>query len=133
MTLEITSVQGAEYNADNEIMFTVTCGDITGVVTKIFNTPRDQVNDTILQAWVDDGNSITAYIAPEVDPNQWIAERRQDREQEFSETIDKISAVRYALLTDEVKSSINTWRQEWLDYPSDIDLTKPVRLDINVF
>lgn len=133
MTLEITSVQSAEYNADNKIMFTVTCGDITGVVTKIFNTPRDQVNDTILQAWVDDGNSITAYVAPEAELNQWIAERRHDREQEFLETIDKISPVRYALLTEEEKSSINTWRQEWLDYPSDIKNTRPERLDINVF
>lgn len=133
MTLEITSVQSAEYNADNEIMFTVTCGDITGVVTKIFNTTRDQVNDTTLQAWVDDGNSIAAYVAPAVDPNRWIAERRQDREQEFSVTIDKISPVRYALLTDDEKSSINTWRQEWLDYPSNVNNTRPVRLDTNVF
>lgn len=133
MTLEITSVQSAEYNVDNEIMFTVTCGDITGVVTEIFNSLRDQSNDTILQAWVDDGNSITPYVAPEADPNQWIGERRQDRGQEFLETIDKISPVRYALLTEEEKSSINTWRQEWLDYPSDVNKTRPLRLDINVF
>ena len=133
MTLEITSVQSAEYNADNEIMFTVTCGDITNVVTKIFDRDGDRENDAILQAWVDDGNTIGAYDAPEANPNQWIGERRQDREQEFSETIDKISAVRYSLLTEEEKTSINTWRQEWLDYPSDVSNTRPVRLDINVF
>lgn len=129
MTLEITSVQSAEYNADNEIMFTVTCGDITNVVTKIFNTSRDQANDAILQAWVDSGNSITSYVAPEVEPNQWIGERRHDREQEFSETIDKISAVRYSNLTEEQKSAIGIWRQEWLDYPSDIKNTRPDRLE----
>jgi len=129
MTLEITSVQSAEYNAYNEIMFTVTCGDITNVVTKIFNTSRDQANDAILQAWVDGGNSITSYVALEVEPNQWIGERRHDREQEFSETIDKISAVRYSNLTEEQKSAIGIWRQEWLDYPSDVNKTRPERLE----
>ena len=129
MTLEITSVQSAEYNVDNEIMFTVTCGDITNVVTKIFNTSRDQANDAILQAWVDDGNTIGAYVAPKADPNQWIADRKQDRQQEFSETIDKFSAVQYNFLTDEQKSAIGIWRQEWLDYPSDIKNTRPDRLE----
>jgi len=129
MTLEITSVQSAEYNADNEIMFTVTCGGITNVITKIFNTSRDRANDAILQAWVDNGNTIGAYVAPKTDLNQWIADRKQDRQQEFSETIDKFSAVQYNFLTDEQKSAIGIWRQEWLDYPSDINNTRPDRLE----
>ncbi len=125
MTLEITSVQSAEYNAHNEIMFTVTCGDITGVITKIFNTTRDQVNDAILQAWVDAGNTIQPYGDEEIVVTL-ADERRADRNDVFAYTIDKMNTVRYNSLTDDQKVVVATFRQEWLDYPNDESASRPL-------
>ena len=125
MTLEITSVQSAEYNAHNEIMFTVTCGDITGVITKIFNTTRDQVNDAILQAWVDAGNTIQPYGDEEIVVTL-ADERRADRNDVFAYTIDKMNTVRYNSLTYDQKVVVATFRQEWLDYPNDESASRPL-------
>ena len=125
MTLQITSVQSAEYNQDNQIMFTVTCGDIENVVTKIFNLERDKANDAILQAWVDAGNSITAYVAPEEQVVTFSDERREDRADTFAWTIDKMNPLRYNSLTEDQKVAVATFRQEWLDYPNDESATKP--------
>lgn len=126
MTLQITSVQSASYNSDNEIQFTVTCGDITDVVTKIFNTERDQANDAILQAWVDAGNSIQPYVAPEEEVVTFADERRLERADIFAGTIDRMNTLRYNSLTDEQKLAVATFRQEWLDYPNDESANRPL-------
>lgn len=127
MTLEITSVQSAKYTSDNEIEFTVTCGDITEVVTRIFNTTRDQSNDAILQAWVDAGNSIGEYVAPEAqEPEHFSELRRKERAEEFSWTIDNLNPLYYNSLTAEKQAELATWRQAWLNYPNDENNTKPI-------
>jgi len=127
MTLEITSVQSAKYTSDNEIEFTVTCGDFTEVVTRIFNTTRDQSNDAILQAWVDAGNSIGEYVAPVPPaPVPFSDLRRIERSKEFSWTIDNLNPMYYDSLTSEQQTELATWRQAWLDYPNDENNTKPI-------
>jgi hypothetical protein len=126
MTLQITSVESAEYDQFNEIMFTVTCGDIENVVTKIFNTSRDQANDNILQGWLDAGNSIQPYVAPEIILETFVDTRREDRTETFAWTIDKMNSIRYNSLTDEQKVAVATFRQEWLDYPNDESATRPL-------
>ena len=127
MTLQITSVQSAKYTSDNEIEFTVTCGDITEVVTRIFNTTRDQSNDAILQAWVDAGNSINEYVAPTPsDPVPFSDLRRKERSEEFSWTIDRLNPFHYNSLTNEQQAELTIWRQAWLDYPNDESNSKPI-------
>ena len=125
MTLQITSVQGASYNSNGGIEFTVNCGDITDVVTKIFNTERDQANDAILQGWLNAGNSIQPYVAPEEEVVTFADERRLDRDEIFGWTIDRMNPLRYDSLTDDQKVAVATFRQEWLDYPNDESATKP--------
>jgi hypothetical protein len=127
MTLQITSVQSAKYTSDNQIEFTVTCGDITEVVTRIFNRPKDQDNDNLLQAWINDGNTISAYVAPEApDTIPFSDLRRIERGEEFSWTIDKLNPMYYNSLTSEQQAELTTWRQAWLDYPNDENNTKPI-------
>lgn len=126
MTLQITSVQSASYNSNGEIEFTVSCGDITGVVTKIFNLERDKANDAILQAWVDAGNSITAYVAPEEEVVTFADERRAERALIFAGTIDRMNIVRYNSLTEDQKLAVATFRQEWLYYPNDESASRPL-------
>ena len=127
MTLQITSVQSAKYIEDDEIQFTVTCGDITEVTAKIFNTERDQANDDILQAWLDDGNSVEPYVAGPLPPEETFADiRRQERGEMFSWTIDTMNPLRYNSLTEDQKVAVATFRQEWLDYPNDESASRPL-------
>ena len=44
--------------------------------------------------------------------------RRNERKEKFSETIDKMNIVWYNSLTQDQKTNLETWRQQWLDYPS---------------
>lgn len=44
--------------------------------------------------------------------------RREERIQKFSETIDLMNPLWYNSLTDQQKTDLATWRQQWLDYPS---------------
>lgn len=55
-------------------------------------------------------------------------ERREERDEEFSQTIDMMNPPWYNSLTDTQKSSLETWRQEWLNYPETGIL--PTRVDI---
>jgi hypothetical protein len=55
-------------------------------------------------------------------------ERREERTEEFSQTIDRMNPPWYNSLTDTQKTSVETWRQQWLDYPSTGIL--PTRPDI---
>ena len=54
--------------------------------------------------------------------------RRGERAEEFSQTIDRMNPAWYNGLTDTQKTSLETWRQEWLDYPETGIL--PTRVDI---
>jgi hypothetical protein len=126
MTLKITSIQSAKYVENNQIEFTVTCGNIADVVTKIFNTTRDRENDVILQTWINEGNAVSAYVAPDdPDPVSFSDLRRKERQEEFSWTIDKLNPMYYNSLTSEQQAELTTWRQAWLDYPNDENNTKP--------
>ncbi len=129
MTSQITSVQSAQYDEHNRVVFTVTVGDITGVETYIFNRPRDRANDTILEEWLaDSANTVSAHVPdPTPSPTPFDEARREDRREEFAATLDRMNPIWYSTLTSAQQTSLSTWRTAWLDYPNDETNTKPVR------
>jgi len=131
MTLQITNVKSAQYDSDGVAIFQVDCGDIA-TDTKIFNSgSRDAANDAILQAWLDAGNVVSEYVAPVIQQDATLGDlRRSDRSKEFSQTIDTMNNFWYDSLSDTEKAEIIAWRQLWLDYPTDLSATKPVRLSM---
>lgn len=44
--------------------------------------------------------------------------RRSERDKRFADTLDKMNTLWYNTLSDQQKADLNTWRQQWLDYPS---------------
>lgn len=44
-------------------------------------------------------------------------ERRNERTEIFSETLDRINPIWYNSLTQQQKDDLSNWRQAWLDYP----------------
>ena len=62
------------------------------------------------------------------DTEATLSSRRTERNEEFSQTIDRMNPAWYNGLTDTQKTSLETWRQEWLDYPETGIL--PTRVDI---
>ena len=44
--------------------------------------------------------------------------RRSERDKKFAATLDKMNTLWYNTLSDQQKADLNTWRQQWLDYPS---------------
>ena len=130
MTSRITSVQSAKYDEHNRAVFTVTVGDITDVETYIFNRPQDAVNDSLLRKWLaDENNSVAAYVPdPEPIPDPRDITRRNDRQEEFANTLDRLNPIWYNSLTTEQRTELATWRTAWLDYPeASEETTRPVR------
>ena len=76
-----------------------------------------------LKKWV--GPQKTSWIGTQVD-GVTVAEIVEDndisiqeqRRVEFERTLDKMNPVWYNSLTDDQKTRLASWRQEWLDYPS---------------
>ena len=54
-----------------------------------------------------------------------LLKRREERANEFSITLDLMQPLWYSTLTPTQQTSLATWRQAWLDYPS--TGIKPVR------
>lgn len=46
-----------------------------------------------------------------------IGERRKYRARVFRNTLDKMNSVWYDTLTEDQKTRLAAWRQEWLNYP----------------
>ncbi len=132
MTLQITNVRSAQYDEDGVAIFQVDCGDIA-TDTKIFNSgARDAANDAILRAWLDEGNVVSAYSPPANDQHE-ISEsdrRRVDRREEFAETLNTMNNLWYDSLSQSDKDALNTWRTAWLNYPDDLNASRPVRLSM---
>tara|TARA_R110000868_G_scaffold152090_2_gene376688 strand:- start:109 stop:522 length:414 start_codon:yes stop_codon:yes gene_type:complete len=131
MTLQITNVKSAQYDSDGVAIFQVDCGDIA-TDTKIFNSgERDAANDAILQAWLDDGNVVSEYVAPVIQQDATPSDlRRNDRRQEFAETLNAMNNLWYDSLSQSDKDALSTWRTAWLDYPDDLNASRPVRLSM---
>jgi hypothetical protein len=62
------------------------------------------------------------------DTEATLSSRRKERDEEFKETIDRMNPAWYNSLTAAQKTSLETWRQDWLDYPSTGSL--PTRVEI---
>lgn len=131
MTLQITNVKSAQYDSDGVAIFQVDCGD-TATDTRIYNSgSRDAANDAILQAWLDDGNVVSAYAAPVIQQDATPSDlRRIDRVEEFAQTLNAMNNLWYDSLSQSDKDALNTWRTAWLDYPDDLNASRPVRLSM---
>jgi hypothetical protein len=70
-------------------------------------------------AWVEDADT---------SDQQLKEDRRGERAEEFSQTIDRMNPPWYNSLTATQKTSLETWRQEWLNYPDTGIL--PTRVEI---
>ncbi len=131
MTLQITNVKSAQYDEDGVAIFQVDCGDIA-TDTQIFNSgARDAANDAILRAWLDEGNVVSAYTPPEA--NYEISQsdlRRNERREEFAETLNAMNNLWYDSLSQSDKDALSAWRTAWLNYPDDLNASRPVRLSM---
>ena len=58
--------------------------------------------------------------------------RRYERSKVFSETVDKMNPTWYNSLSDTDKTSLETWRVSWLNYP-DTGVTPDPTLIANIF
>jgi len=74
----------------------------------------DQVESLIDAAIAED----TVYVAPDPIIPDTPENRRLERAEEFSQTLDKLNAAWWDSLTDTEKTEVNTYRASWLDYPS---------------
>ena len=127
MSIKITSVQSATYDANGGVLFTVSVGDVTGVVVPIFNRPKDKRNDDILRAWLaDTNNSVAAYVAPPTPaPTPFDVTRREERREEFANTLDRMNPLWHNSLTSAQQAQLATWRTAWLNYPNSEANTRP--------
>ena len=64
------------------------------------------------------GSNFAAYVAPDPVIPDTPENRRLERTEEFSQTLDKLNASWWDSLTDTEKTEVNTYRASWLDYPS---------------
>ena len=115
MTLQITQVHDAAYLSDGRVLFRCDCGDITDVYCEILPGHRNAPNNRRLQRWLN-SNTPTDYVEPTAVPPH--NERRQERQEVFSRTLDRLNPVWHDALTPTQQTALATWRQAWLDYPA---------------
>lgn len=108
----VHSVNSAHYDKDGDVYYMVDAtlkGERFSSMRHDVPSPHEDA-DEVCTTWLA-SNSITAYSKTEWD-------RRQEREEMFAATIDRMNPVWYDGLTDSQKTDLATWRQQWLDYPS---------------
>lgn len=120
----INYIHSAHYTVNNKKIFVVDC-DITLKNGTVINYPeidyvfgQDDTCDALCSTW-EESNIVTAYVA------NWAAERRIRRKEIFSYTLDRLNTVWWNSLTEEEQTEVQTFRQAWLDYPSDEALEEP--------
>lgn len=78
------------------------------------------------------GNVIATQYAGFIGPDDYIGKElsgvvvhsydvylspREEREEIFAQTLDRMNPVWYNSLSDDQRAELSTWRQAWLDYP----------------
>jgi len=131
--ININNIHSASYNAFESKIFVVDCTiDIKGVPQEYLNIEytygQEKAADLICDAWLIN-NNISDYV-PYEEPFDIL--RRKQREQIFSKTIDKMNPLWWSSLSEEQTTTIQAWRQAWLDYPSDESLEEP-QMDMSIF
>lgn len=136
MTLKIIEVLSARYLMEDhsQIGFMTNCEGFTDVEA-LFSARTDKVNqanNNLCQAWLDAGNTPTAYVEPESTATvlTQAEERRNDRREEFSYTLDKMNSIWYDSLSSAELSELTAWRTAWLDYPTTPSASRPIRLSM---
>jgi hypothetical protein len=118
--LKITNVNSAEYDLNGAIVFNVDAGDeFIGIRSTITGLSHYEYNDNILQAWLDEGNVPTEYVAlPElpVDLVYEASALRKSRDELLRQT--DFSQLGDAPLTDTQKTAYATYRQSLRDITS---------------
>jgi hypothetical protein len=136
MTLKIIEVLSARYLMEDhsQIGFMTNCEGFTDVET-LFSARTDKVNqanNNLCQAWLDAGNTPTAFVEPESTATvlTQAEERRNDRREEFFYTLDKMNSIWYDSLSSAELSELTAWRTAWLDYPTTPSASRPIRLSM---
>ena len=136
MTLKIIEVLSARYLMEDhsKIGFMTNCEGFTNVEA-LFSDRTDEVNqanNNLCQAWLDAGNIPTTYVEPEYTGTVLTQdeERRNDRREEFSHTLDKMNSIWYDSLSSAELSELKAWRTSWLDYPTTPSASRPIRLSM---
>ncbi len=118
--LKITNVNSAEYDLNGSIVFNVDAGDeFIGIKSKITGLSHYEYNDNILQAWLDEGNVPTEYVAPPAPSVDLVYEAlvlRESRDELLRQT--DFSQLADAPLTDTQKTAYVTYRQLLRDITS---------------
>ena len=132
--LKITNVNSAGYDLNGSIVFNVDAGDeFLGIRSTITGLSHYKYNDDILQAWLDEGNVPTKYVAPPDPPVDLIYEAsvlRGSRDELLRQT--DFSQLGDAPLTEAQKTTYATYRQSLRDitfqpgWPAEVTFpTKP--------
>ena len=136
MTLKIIEVLSARYLMEDhsQIGFMTNCEGFTDVEA-LFSDKTDEVNqanNNLCQAWLDAGNTPTAFVEPESTATvlTQAEERRNDRREEFFYTLDKMNSIWYDSLSSAELSELTAWRTAWLDYPTTPSASRPIRLSM---
>ena len=136
MTLKITEVLSAKYldEEHSQIGFMTNCEGSANVEAQFSHRTDliNQANNNLCQAWLDAGNTPTSYVEPESTATvlTQAEERRNDRREEFSHTLDKMNSIWYDSLSSDDLSELRTWRSSWLDYPTTPSASRPIRLSM---
>lgn len=64
------------------------------------------------------GTTMNGSVVASIEPYEEPVPASVTRSNVFAATLDKMNPVWYNTLTDDQKTRLASWRQEWLDYPS---------------
>ena len=71
--------------------------------------------DEVIGSVIND-RTVASYTV-NIDQDEEVRIRREEREEVFAATLDKMNPVWHSQLTDDQLAELETWRQTWLDYP----------------
>ena len=127
MTLQLNRVVSARYDAGGRLDFELLAsmdGAAEGTVFHCLGGDYPDVDAACVE-WLAN-NTPTAYQPIETTVSN-LDMRRQERESEFAKTIDKINPIWWDTFTQSQKDEIIAWRQAWLEYPNNLEATRPVK------
>lgn len=136
MTLKIIEVLSARYLMEDhsQIGFMTNCEGATGIEAQFSHRTDEvnQANNNLCQAWLDAGNTPASYVEPEYTGTVLTQdeERRNDRREEFSQTLDRMNPLWHESLSSDELSALSVWRTSWLNYPSTPSASRPIRLSM---
>ena len=81
----------------------------------------DGIQDQYTRLVTDFGiSAVTPFTQAEIDEiesDNTLADRREERRRKFANTLDKMNPIWYEELSSTEQDDLREWRQTWLDYP----------------